>query len=186
MVGRQEEGLGELRRAAVLDPVSPVMPTDLGFVLCTMHQPDLAIRQFQKALELDGNFGLAHEYLALAYAQKREFPDAIREIHKALVLENGELRTQARMGSIYAMSGDRAAALNVLDSLREAGMRSPVSPEFAASIYSGLGDNDRAILALQTAIAEHDVQLVGIKIEPAFDDLHSDARFQQVLRRIGL
>ncbi len=64
--------------------------------------------------------------------------------------------------------------------------RSYFSPYSIASIYVGLGDKDRAFAWLEQAYEKRDTWLSHIKVEPAFDALHGDQRFHDLVRRIGL
>jgi hypothetical protein len=64
--------------------------------------------------------------------------------------------------------------------------RKPVQAMFLASLYTRLGEKDRAIEWLQKAYERHNMPLIMLSVDPTWDSLRSDQRFAALLRRIGL
>jgi tetratricopeptide (TPR) repeat protein len=182
-MGRPHEAMAEIRRAQELDPRSLIINTDVGRIFYMLRQHDQAIAQYQKTLEMDPNFAVAHLQLGWAYAEKRMYEEAIAAYQQAITLG---LRPTfvAEIGRVYALSGKRREAQQVLDELKERSKISFVPPYDFALIYEGLGEKEQAITWLEKAYAEGAGHL-GLKVNPIWDNLRSHPRFQQLLRRMG-
>ena len=185
-IGQHERALAEVRRAQELDPLSLIINHNVGWYLYFARQYDQAIEQLRKTLELDASFGPAHETLGLCYVRKRMYQQGIGELRKAISLTGGNPNIKVELGNAYAVAGRRTEALEILDELTALSKRSYFSPYLIASVYVGLGDNDQAFAWLEQACEKRDPWLANIKVEPAFDPLHSDPRFVELERRIGL
>ncbi|MEK6324042.1 MAG: protein kinase [Acidobacteriota bacterium] len=185
-LGRFDEAVAERRRSQELDPLSPSMTADVGYPLYYAGRYDEAIEYYRKALELDPSFGWSYLWIGQAYVQKGMYEQALDEINRAITLLPGNTRAMATLGHAYAASGKRGEAQKVLDELKERSKRSYVSPYFIALIHTGLGQKDQAVERLEEAYREHHPYLALLKVEPVFNNLHSDPRFQDLLRRVGL
>ena len=183
-LGRFEESLVESERALALDPLDVGMNYHLGFHYFNAHQYDQAIAQLQKALDMNPNHSDAHSVLGLVYEQKGRYQEAIAEMQKNKEL--GGVDQRGCIGHIYASSGQRGDAQKLLDQLQEDAKHKNVSPCNIARIYEGLGQKDQAFAWLEKAYAERDSNITNLKVDPEFDSLHSDPRFTDLLRRIGL
>ena len=73
-----------------------------------------------------------------------------------------------------------------LAKLEERASHSYLGPGVIASWYAWLGERDRAFALLEKAYAERDADLVSLKVDPVWDNLRSDPRFQDLVRRVGL
>ena len=185
-MGQRERGLAEVRRAQELDPLSLIINQNVGWYLYLARQYDQGIEQLRKTLELDTSFGPTHDLLGLCYVRKGMYQQGVAELRKAISLTGGDPNIKAELGNAYAAAGRRKEALEILDELTALSKRSYFSPYSIASIYVGLGDKDQAFAWLQKAYEEHDIWLSLVKVEPAFDPLHSDPRFAELEGRIGL
>jgi tetratricopeptide (TPR) repeat protein len=101
-------------------------------------------------------------------------------------LSGGNVRHIATLGHAYAVAGKRDEALKILDELQRPAAQKYVSPFFVALIYAGLGEKDQAFAWLEKAYQERHPYMILIKVEPVFQSLHSDPRFADLTRRIGL
>ena len=90
------------------------------------------------------------------------------------------------LGNIYGTAGRLSDAESILEELREVSRRQEVPSLYFALVYVALGDTARAIDALQQACEEHTGGMVYLKVEPMWDSLRSDSRFQDLLRRMNL
>ena len=88
------------------------------------------------------------------------------------------------LGYAYAKSGKRDEALAILNKLKTT--KEYVSPAELAILYVGLGDKEAALESLERAYREHDLQMQYLKVDPHYDALRSEARFQDLMRRVGL
>ena len=185
-MGRLNEALREVRRALELDPLSLISNTDVGLGFLLARQYDQAIEQCQKSLEMDPNFIVAHEYLGRAYLEKSMFEESIAEFQKAITLSGGKTRFKAFLGNAYAASQRRGEALKLLHELQEFPTQRYVSSYDIATIYIGLGEKERAFEWLGKAYEERSCFLLWLKVDPIFDTLRSDPRFQDLLRRMNI
>jgi tetratricopeptide (TPR) repeat protein len=185
-MGRLDEAFAEVRRAHELEPLSLSINTDFGFLPYLMRQYDRAIDGYRKALELDQNFVYTHWKLGLAYEQKAMYEEAVEEFRKAITLSGGSAQVLVLLGHTYAVSGRRGEALKVLDELSELSKRRYVSSYRVAAIHLGLEDKERAFEWLERAYEERDSWLAWLKVDPVLDDLRSDPRFSDLVRRVGL
>jgi eukaryotic-like serine/threonine-protein kinase len=183
---RQTEGISEMKTAENLDPLSVMINVTLGVHLYAARQYDPAIEQLQKTLELQPNFVFTHSSLGQAYGQKGIRDKAIEELETAVKLSDGAADCQADLAYLYAISGKQNDAKAILDNLKTAPKEEYVSPVYIALVYAGLRNHDQAMQWLQKGYAEHSEALTFIKVEPRFDSLRQDARFQQLLRQMGL
>jgi tetratricopeptide (TPR) repeat protein len=163
-------------------------PFELGLAYYYARNYDQAIEQFQKTLELDQNFPPPHNFLPAAYEQKGMYSEAIAEFKKAIPLTVGSEWTLAKagLGHVYAVSGKKSEAQTVLDELKQGSGQEYVSANSFALIYAGLGEKDQAFAWLDKGYEQRAFQMQWIKIEPRWDGIRSDARFQDLMRRVGL
>lgn len=91
------------------------------------------------------------------------------------------------MAYVYGRTGQLERAQRALEKLEKLVRRSPSQSARTLELnaYLGLGQKEEAIALLQKAYAEHS-SLTTLKVNPAYDPLRSDARFQELLRRVGL
>ena len=178
--------LAEAKRALELNPLrlhSHFLP---AAVYHQARRYDQAIEQYQKTLELDPNYFLARNYLGVTYAEKGVYEDAIVELKKAILISPVDLRPKAYLAYTYALAGERGQALKILNELNDLSKHRYVSSNLRAVIHTGLGDNGQAFEWLESAYQEHDAQLLSIKVDPVWDPLRSDPRFQDLLKKMGL
>lgn len=184
--GRFRESIAELERAQQLDPLSLPINTDLGQSFFFAGQYDRAIEQSQKALEMDQRFVRAQIILGAAYEQKRMYTEAIAVLEGARSVAGTNLLAMGGLGHAYALAGKREVALEVLEELKSLSTERYVSAYNIAIIYAGLDDMENALLWLDRAFENRDVWLVWLGVNPRFTRLRRDARFTELLRRIGL
>jgi DNA-binding SARP family transcriptional activator len=183
---RLDEAIAEEMRAQELEPLSLIINTNLGTLFYLTRQYDEAIDQYRKALEIDSNFIIAYWMLGLAYEQKSMFDESIAEFQTAIALSGGSALPIALLGHAYAMSGKKDEALKVLNELHELSKRGYISSYRVAAIYFGLREAEQAFEWLQRAVEERDAWLNWLRVDPVFDDLRSDRRFQGLLKQVGL
>jgi eukaryotic-like serine/threonine-protein kinase len=186
-MGRLDEGRGELKRAQEYDPLSLIINADVGRAYYFSRSYDKAIEQLRKILdEIDPNFGVAHWYLGMAYEQKAMFEEALGELQKWSSLSGGDPAAIGALGHTYAVSEKPGEARKALTKLSELSKSRYVSPYDVAVIYIGLGDKDQALEWLEKAYDDHSAFLIWLNLDPRFDTLHSDQRYHDLQRRMGL
>jgi tetratricopeptide (TPR) repeat protein len=90
------------------------------------------------------------------------------------------------LGHAYALAGERDKALKALAELRARSKQSYISPSWSAIIYVGLGDKEQAFAWLEKAFQDRSSLLIWLKVEPLFDPLREEPRFQDLRRRVGV
>ena len=184
--GQTTEALAEAKRASDLDPFSPIIVSHPSWISYLSRDAEGTAVEARRALKLDPGFYPARRYLALAYDLQGKYNEALAEFQNAITISRGSVLSKAEVGHAYAKAGKRAEALRMIDELQHSTSERRVSPFHFALIYAGLGENDRAIEFLNKAVDERAERLVWLKVDPRFDGLRKDPRFNDLLRRIGL
>jgi TolB-like protein/DNA-binding winged helix-turn-helix (wHTH) protein/Flp pilus assembly protein TadD len=184
MMGRNSEGILELTKAESLDPLSLIISADMADALCVARLYDEAVQKSKKTLEMDPNFAIGHYELGQALEQKHMHDEAISEFQRAIELAGHSGAFDSNLGYAYAMSGRKEEAIKIVNDLEARHDQNPSADADIALIYVGLGDRDQAMISLNKACEAR--FKASILLRPAFDPLRSDARFQDLLRRIGL
>jgi TolB-like protein/Tfp pilus assembly protein PilF len=185
VLGRFAEATSEMKRAQELDPLSPFFRVGVVWPLLFSRQYDEAIEQLQKIIAWNPDFVNAHLNLGWAYAHKGRYDEAIAALQQARSIDN-KWDMSAALGYAYAKAGKRDEAEKVLRALQERAQREHISHCGFAIIYAGLGAKELALAALQKAYEARDDNLLLLKVDPFYDDLRSDPRFLDLLRRLKL
>jgi len=186
---RLNESMAEAKRAQELDPLSPIA-SELGFVYLFMGRYDESIAQFQKALELYPGVAPIRAGLSWAYAKKQMFPQAVSEYDKIpeqdKAVEAGNQFVAGGRGWVYAVSDRRTDALKIAKEFKDFSAHAYVDFYWSAVIYAGLGDKDEAFRSLERAYDQLSVSMPYLGIDVFWDGFHSDPRYADMLRRMGL
>jgi len=185
-MGRPHEALTEIQTAQHLDPLSLITSSDVGWAYYFARRYDRAIQQCQETLELDANFVGAHDCLGSAYLAQGNYGEAIAECQRATIGSGNDFLRAAGLGRAYARAGRTGKAKEVLQKLRAGSEHHYVPPYFLATVYAALGETDKALTWLEKAYDVRDTNLTWLKVDDAIDPLRSDARFGELLSRIGL
>ena len=184
-MGRFDEAIAENKRSLEGDPLSHLRNSHLAAVYYWARQYDLAIEQSRKGMELDTNFFEAALIIGQAYGRQGKYPEAIAELTKARDLPSGFAPATSELGYIYAVSGQRTKAQELLQELEERATRQFIDPYYVAIIYLGLGEQDQTFAWLNKAYEERSFWLLWLRVEPKFDRLRSDSRYQSLVRRMN-
>jgi TolB-like protein/DNA-binding winged helix-turn-helix (wHTH) protein/Tfp pilus assembly protein PilF len=182
--GRYDEAIAEAKRARELDPLSLERSAHVAVCLTVARRYDEAIEFSRKTLEMDQNFAGAHYALAGAYAGKGMYREAIAEYQEMIKLGGDTPTDQIYLGSFYAKAGERGKAQEILKRLQTS--KEYVSPGELAVLYTALDEREQAFASLEKAYAAHDLQLQNLGADNSFDSLRDDARFKDLMRRVGL
>jgi tetratricopeptide (TPR) repeat protein len=143
-------------------------------------------KELRKALEMDPSFPLARWMLWQAYVAKGMYREALAEYEKYPAVSRGRPWPLALRGNTLARLGERSEALRVIEELRGASKQRFVPAVSFAVVYVGLGEKDQAFTWLEKAYEERSSSLAYLKVDSIWDSLHSDPRFADLLRRMGL
>jgi TolB-like protein/Tfp pilus assembly protein PilF len=182
--GRHEEALSEILRAHELDPLSVPISTDMGFELYYARHYEEAITQLRSVLQTSPKFPLAHLWLGRAYEQKGMYSEAITEFQQAGTALKDWPVIIAAAGHTYGQWGHKSDAIAALSRMNELTKEEYVTPYGVALIFAGLDDKEQAINWLRKAHEERSHWLVWLNLDPRFDNIRSDRRFQEILQQM--
>jgi serine/threonine protein kinase/tetratricopeptide (TPR) repeat protein len=189
-MGRLDESLAEMKRALELDPLSPIINVSLALIFFDSGEIDRAIEQCRKTLEIDPDFGFGSCLLGICLGQKGMFKEAIAELERANKLYGSSPYALGDLGRAYAVSGEKARAMEVLTNLKGFLQRGYTVNAEIALVYLGLGDKEKAFEWLGKAFNDKDeiadVKFSNFKTDPRWDSLRSDPRFKLLLKKLHL
>ena len=180
-----DDALSEMKRAQELDPLSPIIGSTLAMTYLLKSKPDLALAQCKRVIELEPNFPSAHLYLGWSYTKLGRNDEALAELEKAVELSGRAGFYLEDLGYLYAVNGRRKEALAILKELQEKNAKGESSFESVAAVYAGLGDRDQVFAWLEKGFQAHD-DLTSVVWWFDYDDLRSDPRYADLVRRTGL
>jgi TolB-like protein/DNA-binding winged helix-turn-helix (wHTH) protein len=182
--GRFDEALAESDRARQLDPLSLIIAADNGAIYYFARRYDRAISRFQSVLDVDPSVGRAYLIIG-AYVQQGRFKDALATLEKWRLRGDGPW-IWAYEAYVYGRSGNAARAALALQKLEKAKRTLGVDQEPIFSVaYAGIGDKEKWLAQLQEACKQRTNLPTAFKVDPLYDPLRSEPRFQEMLRGAG-
>jgi serine/threonine-protein kinase len=185
-VGRFEEAFIEAKRAYELDPLSLIIGSRLATNYLLEGDVNASIAQCKRAIDLDPSFPRAHTLLGFAYLKQGNYAEALTELQKGNELTGRARFGLSSLGYGYAVAGKRTEALAILREIQEKYDKHEALGLDMAAVYAGLGDKDQAFAWLENDFQARTGLLSRVRWESPFDSLHSDPRFKNLLRRMGL
>jgi len=183
---RHEEAIDEMKLALELDPLSLSINQNLGAIFRFASRYDESIQQLTLTTELDPNFSWTYWSLGEVYLLKSMFEEAVSAFETALKLSgNGMTIIESSLARAYATWGKTGEARRILENLIQKAKKEYVSPFRIAVIFASLGEREDAFSWLEKAFEERSNNLVYLKVDPALDNLRSDPRFEEFLRRLN-
>jgi tetratricopeptide (TPR) repeat protein len=158
----------------------------VGMMLIGVGQYDQAEKQFNKTLEIDPAFGIAYTGLCEIYARREMYDEALAAIERSGNLPAGDYWHQGARAYIYALSGRKPEALEILHELEEAVVEGGTHAAAIGSIYAALGENEQALVWLEKICETRSSQILFLVTDSALDGLRSDPRFIAMLKKIGV
>ena len=184
-VKRFDDGLVELRRAGELDPLSPIIGTNIADTLVYARRYDEAIVQYKRTLVSNPNFAYAHRALGWVYGAKGMYAEAIGETRTSIELNNAS-SAKGYLALWLAKSGKRDEAAKLLGELKQESTRGYVQSYDLALINIGLGDKTEALNYLEKHMLSRAETASAYAVAPELDDLRSEPRFKEMLKRMNL
>ena len=196
--GDAESGLAMLRRAVATDPENVDLILILGFSLRNLRRYPEALQEFKRTLELEPDHQTAQYWLADTYAYIGAYDEAVREyltfLRLVLVADQVQEATVS-LSEVYRNSGWRRFWEEELKLALAAGKRPGAvlkssfqrfaSPSYMAFRYARLGSDEEAITSLEVAARSINGGIVLANVDPAFDHLHANPRFQALMRSLN-
>lgn len=184
-LGRHGEAIAQARKARELDPLSLVINSDLGMVLCFARDP-AAEEQLRRTLELDPSFTYARFELGVALQQQGRLEEAVAELRLASSMAPENPMLQAMLGQALAQGGQTGEARKILATLEERATREPLEASLFGFLWAGLGERDRAIDCLDEACDQGSRFVPFLATWSIYDPLRDHPRWPGLLRRAGL
>ena len=184
LIGRRDEALAEIAKIDQLDYSFSSAWTEQWTYYNLRDYPSL-IRASRRGLLLDPKVGFQHYFLGVGYEGTGKLQDAISEYQQAIAL-SGDSQSKVALAHAYTAIGKKAEAEMILRDLERKLQGTSASPYTMATIYAGLGQNDKAFDFLGRAYSAKSLDIASLKSGLVLDSLHRDPRFQNLLSRIGL
>ncbi|MFQ5740713.1 MAG: winged helix-turn-helix domain-containing tetratricopeptide repeat protein [Acidobacteriota bacterium] len=178
-MGRHDEALEEIEVARTLDPLSAIINSEVIQILYHARRYDQAIAQGHTALELDANFPPTHFFLSKVYFAKQQYEEATVQLLQARTLLGIPQKTVELVRESYSKSGWSAALRQDLGIAMERGRTS-----YPAEFYAVLGEREMALQALERAFEQRSPDLLSLNVNPLFDTIRREPRFQSLLARM--
>jgi tetratricopeptide (TPR) repeat protein len=185
-LGRHEESIRSITRAQTLDPLS--LPVNMMIPRCYYwgRRFDEALRHAQAMLEMESRYQLVYLWLGKIYLAQGRLAEALAILERGRELTGPSPYLLSIVGMVYGKLGHRAEALAILQQLREAGRQRWVSPFFESHVLIGLGERDGALRLLEDAYQQRSGFIVMLPVDPLYDEIRSDPRFQHLLQSVRL
>jgi serine/threonine-protein kinase len=184
--GRAAEVVSESERALELEPLSLINNTVMASSLLYGRKFDQALTQARKAFDLDQNFPLSRLWLSLALIANGKYDEAIALGNDVQQQSPARWTILCSTGLAHARAGRPTEAGKILSELREIQKTQYVRTYYVAMIYAALGDKDNAFVELEKSFRDKDCYLPRARVDPFMDPLREDARFKDMMKRIGL
>ena len=185
IAGHSEEALAEVQKAATLDPLTPLFQAHVGWILHCLHRDDEAVKAVLTGLEAFPDDYYLHRILCYCCGTSGRGDLAMRSADKmALMVERLPSRDAMR-SMAYAIAGNREEAVRLRDVAIKSWKGEPDIAYWLGITSLSLGEKDQALDWLERASAARLGFLVILNVEPTFDPLRSEPRFQAILRKLG-
>ena len=185
-LGKTDEALSQIQHALDKNSLSTFISAELGCASYYAHRYDQATELSRETLRTDPSYVLARYNMARALGQIRMYDQAIAELNTAMTTWGRTSMLLSELAYDYAASGRKADARKLLDELQRRSSNEFIDPYPLAWVYVSLAENDKALEALDHAYAVRSAWMPWVNVEPKFDPLHSDSRFQDLLRRVHI
>ena len=183
-MGRTREAVGRVEHGLELDPLNSVINASVGMIRYLAHDYDGALLALRRGLEIDPTHYVSYLRTGLVCLQKNLPNEAIDAMRQAVMHSGGSTEALAGLAQAHAVTGDKLAMEGIVKELGESADRY-VSPYNIARVYGAIDDKPRALEWLERAYREHNPDLIELTREPSFAGLHSDAKFRELVQRIG-
>jgi TolB-like protein/Tfp pilus assembly protein PilF len=185
-VGRTDEAFQEIKKAEALDPLSLVIINNVAENYIDRGDLNAATKECQRMMDIDPNFWAAHQTLGIVLVRQGRYADALAEAQKSIQFSNRSNASLALLGHVYGRLGRRSEADAVIKELQTRYDAKQADGRDLAVLYAGLDDKDKAFEWLQKAFENRSVFLVFLRLEPLMESLRSDARWNELEKRVGI
>jgi len=183
--GRKEEAIAEAKQVLALSPTPSEWDYPIWVFILTRRY-DLARERAQELLEVAPNWVWGHFELAQVDEQEGQLEEAAQEFLKADELFGMDPKRVTQLKGTLAKSGAKGYWKRTLENYKESAKSNYVPPVLVAEACVRVGDRECVFEWLERGFEERDDLMINLKVEPVFDSLRSDPRFQDLVRRVGI
>ena len=184
-LGRSKEALAEIEKALALDPASPQINANHAGILADLHRYYEAMAEVNRLIASNPDFPIYYDDRSSLYWRQGNL-DAFVADEVMSMKKTGRLEEAEAFAVGYQKAKLKGACTALIEVLRNRSQREYVSPYLIAVNYARMGDRDHTFEWLEKAYAERSGNLEYTKIEDAFVPFHSDPRYADLLKRMGL
>jgi TolB-like protein/cytochrome c-type biogenesis protein CcmH/NrfG len=184
-MGLPEDAMDQIRRARELDPLNPLIRGLYAMDLMYAHRYRDAVDVCEETLRQWPDDDMTHSTLRSAYHMVGRYDDALR-IWRESYAARGDTAALAALQRGYASGGYRGALRAAAETLDAESKTRFVTPWQIGTLYTRAGDEERALDYLEKAYEAHDPNMPSLAVDPIFDFMRADPRFQAILRKLGL
>jgi eukaryotic-like serine/threonine-protein kinase len=184
--GDLKQATTQVEKALERDPMSLLFNAKLAYVYYCQRDNQRALGQLQNILKRESSAAFLYNDLAKVYAQMGKFSDALKASQRATILVGQDPDTLSSLGVVYALSGKTSEARWVAKALEDLSKRKYVQAYLIASIYGALGAKDQAFTWLAKANQQRSSQMLRLKVDPTFDKIRSDRRYNELVKSMRL
>ncbi len=185
-MARFDESILQMLKGCELEPLEPVNATHLGLAVHVARRFDESIEKLRNVIESDPEFSLAYWYQSFNFLAKGMWAEAIATLQKFVELTAGSIMALSTLGFAYGSAGMKDEAFKIFERLDGLAKDRYVGPIYRAMVWTGLGEKDKALENLEKAYREKESIMASIKTWCIFDSLHSEPRFQALLKKMNL
>jgi tetratricopeptide (TPR) repeat protein len=138
----------------------------------------------QQTLSMDPNYMLGHFNLGMIFTARGAYEDALTALGRAIGYAPDFADALGVLGYAYSRAGKTVEAQAVGTELQRLSSKTYISGAVRALYHLGLGERERALTELERAYADRSWLVTLLKVDPLYDELRSEPRFQSLLRRL--
>ena len=183
--GRFEEAYAQMRHGQELDPLALGIATGVGWTLFYLGRYDEAIDEYHNVLALDPDFVILPWFLGPAYVRAGQ-PAAAITLYESWIERTGHPGLVALLAQAQFAAEQEDAARKTCAELEQRARTEKVPPDYLALVYASLGEDEKAFETLEQAVDERCWTLVFLNVDPTFDELRAEPRFQALVERVGV
>lgn len=182
VAGRFDEAVKEGERAYELDSLTPIIQLGLSWTYFYARRYDESIKAARRLVANEPNYGIGYVFMSLALFQTGRYDEAIEARKKCAELLGRTPYTLNWLAAAYAADKQVDKATELLKEIEILSAKYYVSPYLTATVYCNLGEKERALELLEKALEIRDGRLLWLGVDPQFDSLRGNERFENILR----
>ena len=185
-IGQEDQAIAQMNQALTIDPLSPEVNSFLAWDYYLKRDYDGCLSTSHKAMQILPDFFVPHLAAGMCYYITGQFPRAIQEYQKAISMNPESTYSVAGLGMSYAKVGNQAEARKTLQKLQSMGKEIYVSPVYIGLVFDAMGERDQEFAWYDKGYDDRAEWLLWLTVDPIFDGVRGDARFQALVKRVGV